>query len=314
MEPQYWIQAGLTFILVAITAIYAWRTHKISQSSDRAAKATMEQAEATVALASREYVKEFIRLEIYPLLERCSKVKRILQTNYFAPGLTGDLNYKTGWPERYGGAPELSKEEAKVLKIGVFNGGEVFSFPDPSLGILQGRLYSPPDMNVLLRLQDLRDKHKEVADRIAGFDSKLPRLNKLLRSIAVEVKKIVTPYISNLETKKPLVVHSELDKGRVFSYIAEICFNYLLLMPRDFDAFFKQFERDQAKNFWEENKSDLKALLSKESVDEKINQLKELSNRFFKEVSQIYDSLQACENSYRSKCYITFEELPPLPF
>lgn len=298
-HPQFQQMAMLTLLLV--TLIYAFATHQIS-------RATTKQAEATVALASREYVKEFIRLEIHPLLKRCKEVQKTLDLNYFGH------DYETGWPQIYGLPSDLGEEEAQVLSIGTHEEQRVFSYPDPSLGILQGRYYLPPDTSVWLRLQELEDEHKEIAHRIASFDSKLPQLNKLLCSVAVEVRKLVTPYVSNLERKRPLEIHLELDKGRFFSYIAEICFNFLLLTPKDFEAFLNKFERDQAKGFWEENKSDLQALLSKEPVSDKVSGLKELSNRLSKEVSQTYDSLEAAENRYRSKCYITFQELPPYLF
>ena len=295
-HPLFQQMAMLALLLV--TLIYAFATHEIS-------RATTKQAEATVALASREYVKEFIRLEIHPLLKRCTDIKKTLDLDYFGH------DYETGWPEIYGLPSELAEEEAQVLNIGTHEGRKVFSYPDPSLGILQGRYYLPPDTSVWLRLQDLEDEHKEIADRIAGFDSEIPQLDKLLRSVAIEIKKLVAPYVSNLERERSIVVNSELDKRRFVSYIAEICFNYLLLTPKDFDAFFKQFERDQAKNFWEENKPELQTLLNKEQVSEKVNRLQELSNRLLKELTEICDSLEASEKKYRRQCYITFKELPP---
>lgn len=46
-----WIQAVSTAILVIITAIYAWRTHVISVSTEKAAEATKAQADASVRMA-----------------------------------------------------------------------------------------------------------------------------------------------------------------------------------------------------------------------------------------------------------------------
>ncbi len=298
-HPQFQQMAILALLLV--TLIYAFATHQIS-------RATTKQAEATIALASREYVKEFIKLEIHPLLKRCKEVQRTLDLNYFGH------DYETGWPEIYGLPLDLGKKETRVLSIGTHEERKVFSYPDPSLGILQGRYYLPLDTSVWLRLQELEDEHKEIAHRIADFDSKLPQLNKILRSVAMDIKKLVVPYMTNVERKNPLIFSSDLDKGRFVSYITEICFNYLLLTPKDFEAFFNKFNRDQAKRFWEENKSDLQALLDNKQVSEKVSKLKKISNRFSKEVNQIYDSLEAVENRYRSKCYITFQELPPYLF
>ncbi len=124
-HPQFEQMAILALLL--ITLIYAFATHQIS-------KATTKQAETTTVLASREYVKEFIRLEVHPLLKRCKEIQKTLDLNYFGH------NYETGWPQIYGLPTELGAEETKVLKIGVFNGREVFSFPEPSLGLLQGRI------------------------------------------------------------------------------------------------------------------------------------------------------------------------------
>lgn len=299
MEPQDWIQIGLMVTLVVVTAFYAWRTHKIS-------RATTEQAEATIALASREYIKEFIRLEIHPLLKRCKYVQKMLNRNYFGQ------DFGTGWPEIYGAPSEFSEEEAQILCIGTHQESKVFSYPDPSLGILEGRYYSPPDMSVLLRLRELEEEHKEIANRIASFDSQIPQLNKLLRKVAAEVKKHVAPYVSKMVTQSPVGSNSDLDKGRFFSHVTDICFNYLLLTPEDFETFFKQFQREQAKDFWEENKSELQDLLKKEQINGKVNELKKFSNRLYNEVSPICENSEAVENRFRSKCYITFEELPPL--
>lgn len=307
MELRDWIQVGLMFALVAVTVFYAWRTYKISQSSDKATKATAEQAKATVALASREYVKEFIRLTIHPLLAICNEVKKKLDLNYFGH------DFKTGWPEIYGLPSELNEEEAKVLTIGTFGGREVFSYPEPSLGILKHRYYTAPAMNLFLRLQSLRDEHEQILKHVDDFDTKQLQLDNLLRSAATEVKRAVVPYVTNAKGEN-FQFNSELDEGRFVSYVAEICFNYLLLTPKDFDTFFKQFERNQAKDFWEQNKSNLQALLNTEEITEKVNRLKDFSNQLSTELSQIIKSLEDSEYKYRRECYITVEELPPFPF
>jgi hypothetical protein len=46
MTVTDWIQAISTLILVAITGIYAWRTHVISEATKQQADASMKMAEA----------------------------------------------------------------------------------------------------------------------------------------------------------------------------------------------------------------------------------------------------------------------------
>lgn len=46
-----WIQAISTLVLVAVTGIYAWRTHAISKATSEQTQATKKQAEASVKMA-----------------------------------------------------------------------------------------------------------------------------------------------------------------------------------------------------------------------------------------------------------------------
>lgn len=312
MDTSTLIQVVLMGVLIAITGIYAWRTHVISKAAKEQAEATRDLVEMTKqeaedirARASKEYVKELITTVIYPLLKRCAEIKKKLDTNYFAQ------DYKTGWPQVYGLPPELGDEEAKVLLIGTLEEGrQVFSFPEPSLGILVHRFYSGFDTNVWFRMPSFEEEHKNIADYVKEFDSSQPQLDKLLRFLAVEVKKLVAPYVNSTMGKGLFLAYSEMEKGRFISYVVEICFNSLLMI-RDFSVFFKEFEREEAKKFWEENKENLLSLLDKEHVQEQVAKVQDFSKQLSGELIQIEQSLEALVEKYRSKCYITIAELPP---
>lgn len=310
------VQSMLMFVLVLVTWWYARETARISKATEKQAEATKElvetakkEAEDVRGRASKEYVKELITTVFYPLLGRCTEVKRQLDANNFS-GCYFAGRYVTGWQELSGLPSDFDDEEAKVLAVDTSEGRQVFSFPEPSLGILSHRSYSSVEMGVWFRMPSFEDEHKDIIDHIKDFDSKQPKLNKLLRSLVVEIKKIVVPYVNSSMEEGLFLFYSEKEKRKFISYVAEICFNYLL-MVKEFNVFLRDFDRNQAKVFWEEHKEDLINLLDKEHIQGQAAKIRHLSGELSEELSQICDSLETLETEYRDKHYITLSELPP---
>lgn len=307
MDTSTLIQVVLMGVLVIITGTYAWRTHVISKATEKQAEATKElvetakkEAEIFRARSAKDYVKELIEAVIYPSLDGCTKAKRQLDTNNFA-GVYFAGRYNTGWSQVFGLPSELDEEEAKVLSIGTSRGREVFSYPEPALRILSGGFDDT-------LMPGFESEHQEIADNMAKFDSSLPRLDKLVRSLVVEVKKLIAPYVDKTMGKGLSIFDSELDKGRFVSHLTEICFNHLL-MTKEFGVFLRDFKHEPAKKFWEANKKDLLSLLDKEYIRERATNIRHLSGELSGEINKIIDSLESLVKKCRGKYYFAQKDL-----